>query len=570
MSLPIQSRPFINPIPLPPIQEPQNSSLDFKYNENITELEPDNDWVYVQKDQVDLLSSASIEMKVITEEEIECFFQNYVTLFCPKYTKQAVASLVRQGQNLLIALRNNSAETLPHQQRRQLISPLVWILMFTAHKQNLAFEQGMFVFDDPDYRLVNFFSVVATSRPSSHFHKRREDSWGIDVEQNYLTGLPGNHQTAHFGRLKENQNRQKRSFLKPENWGMETWWQWLRHFMDYMWTRVHNPQDELKRKEHCPQNIINYFTTLYVKLTHHSEIPLDIDTFGISGMVRFLMHYLETNPENEQLYLIPPFLKWLDENYPDISELDRKGDEVILCESILFDEPMITSASDCNYKKFQAFLQLKTAACPEEIIAALKALSTFKLDKDWMPQPTMIPDHIAVYDKKGDKKKEAVLLQVNCDLTRSNNENESFLLNGVSFKKTAEDLFFELKKHIEDDNHALNALILMSQGTKKAITSHMMKVMCSPIPGLHITPYCESLVSEKRQIAQVEVFIHRDYISIEIWQIYVLRASEYEKITFRDDPYAILKGWTQIKLPTNPHLLKDTHAYTKWAIEKVL
>jgi hypothetical protein len=450
------------------------------------------------------------------------------------------------------------------------MAPLVWTLMFNAYKQNQAFEQGMFVFDDPNYKLVNFFSVVATSRPSSHFHKRREDSWGIDVAQNHLTGLPGNHQTAHFGRLKEDRNQQKRSFLKPENWGMETWWQWLRHAMDYMWTRVHNPQDEFKRKEHCPLKIIDHFTTLYESLTHHSELPSDIDTFGISGMVRFLMHYLETNPQNEQLYLIPPFLKWLDENYPDIPNLNRKGDEVILCESVLFDELMIASSSECDYKKFQAFLQLKTATQPEEILAALSSLLNFKKDTDWMPQPTMIPDNIAVYDKKTSQKKEAVFHQLNLDLIRSNNESESFLLNGSPFVGTAEDLFYQLKIYIKDENHALNAMILMSQGVKEAMTSHMMKVMCSPIPGLHITPYFEPLATDKQKVAQVEVVIHPDYILIEIWQTYVLRASDCEKTTFRDDPYATLKGWTQVKFSKNPNHLKDTSAYTKWGIEKIL
>ena len=525
--------------------------------------ESELDWVHVQHDQVDLLSFTSTDLLIPLKWEIDGFFQKYVSQFCPRYSVDAVIALIEQGLKLLMALRNNTAEEIPYQQRREWIAPLVWAFMFTAYKRNEAFNQGMFVFDDPDYRLVNFFSVVATSRPSSHFKKRREDSWGIDVDQNYVTGLPSGHQTAHFGRLKEDSNGQKRSFLKPENWGMESWWQWLGHATDFVWTRVHNPDDEYKRKEHCSKEVTEYFKQLYSNLTHHSDLPPDIKTFGISGMVRFLMHFLETNPQDEKIHLIPPFLEWLDANYPDIPNLNRVGDEVILSESILFEELLIASSTE--YTKFRAFLQLKTAKEPDEIISALSALLEFKEDFDWMPQPTIIPDNIAVYDKKGDKKREAIFYQVKMDLQRSCNENEIFTYNGKPFGGSVEDLFSELTQWISDENHALNALALMSQGVKEAMTTHMIQVMCSPIPGLVVTAYCGSA----QVAAQVDVSISPDRVFIEIWQTYALRSSDVEKKTFREEPYAFLKGWTQIYLPTDPKHLQKTTAYIKWAINNL-
>ena len=559
-TLPLQNFPEENISNSITSTEPYESSLD-----------PDNDWVYVQhpQDRVDLLGFTLSEITPVTLEEIQDFFEEYVSRFCPHYTIDAVISLIDQGQTLLIAIKNNTAENIPYEQRRQWMSPLVWAFMFNAYKKKQTFEQGMFVFDDPDYRIVNFFKVVATKRPSSHFSKRREDSWGIDIEQNYKTGLPSGHQTAHFGRLKKDQKGQARSFLKPENWGMETWWQWLGHATDFVWTRVHNPTDEYKRKEHCPKTITNHFKLLYAELTHNSELPSDIETFGISGMVRFLMHYLETNPQNEQLYLIPAFIELLDRNYEDIGNLDRMGHEVILDQSLLFDELLISSSNSCDYKKFRAFLKLKTAKQPEEIINALKTLLECKQSVDWMPHPTLIPDNIAVYDTKGETKREAIFYQVNIDLERTNNEYESFLIDQRPFRGNAQDLFNELRIYIGDENHTLNAMTLMTQGVKEAMTHHMRTIMCSPIPDLDVTAYSGSPLDPSREIAKVNITISIPHIQIEIWQKYALRTTSCEKSTFREEPYAILKGWTTIYFPIDSHRLLEAFSYTKWAIDSI-
>lgn len=515
----------------------------------------------------EVLDFKKVEKSVeIDSKELDSFHAEYVLEFCKKegqnpYNREQVGSLIRTGEALLKIVDRGKEAEIPLIDRKSLMAGFVWMLMFRAHQTGQSFEQGMFVFDDPDHRIVRFFSeegAGSSVRPSSHFKQRREDSWGMDIVQDYTTGLPAHHQTAHFGRLKPSAEGISLSFLKPENWGLQTWDQWVGHALDFFVTRLHNPESSGQRKEHLPEKVKSDFQKIFasVEIKIDDSIVKDLNTYGLSGMIRFLIGCIEKlDLTSDQLLSIKKFFKELDEKYDDLHAQLRTGDEAIV--SLFRKEVIHLEGQEDDYRKFKICLELKTAETAAAIEKALRDLAEWNSEGNWIQVPHLIQENIDSYENR-----EALLKQLGQDLPRVNGASELFLVKGRAFW-SPDLLLEEVKKYAKDEAHAFKLLTFMTQSVKSDYIRYVTHLMKNPIAGL--TVIHQPTPSEP---TKTNITLDETKMVIDIKTRNVLQASDLTHPIFQQEPYAIIWGDTHIILPMDAKRMdQDSLAKIRLVVE---
>lgn len=147
-------------------------------------------------------------------DEKRCFpeFAAFIKKYCPHYSEQAAMKLVNEGYLFTCQIEAGIAEDLiPPAQRSYKLAGFNWYLMYLAVRLGQEFHEGMIVFKDPEHKINNFFkkSPEAYRRWSSHFNSRvptnhailRFNTNGVDVHQNFETGLPARKETCIFSEL---------------------------------------------------------------------------------------------------------------------------------------------------------------------------------------------------------------------------------------------------------------------------------------------------------------------------------------------------------------------------------
>lgn len=225
-----------------------------------------------------------------------------------------------------------NTENLPNRlYKKHCMVDFVWYLRDLARQQQgIEFEEGVFVFPDPGYRIHDFFADIAYERWSTHFQQSRASCLGIDIAKTEELSLPEGHRTCHFGKLKMVAGNRDCMFLKTENYGLGTFDQAVWHSFDWLLTRGYHligqasgPND---RKEHLPADVMNEFTKFATTFDlNNSENLALVRAHGIAGINEILNNYLEKHPENQEAR---EFINQLAKEYGHLPL--RKGNEVIL------------------------------------------------------------------------------------------------------------------------------------------------------------------------------------------------------------------------------------------------
>lgn len=268
--------------------------------------------------------------------EHAALFGKYVETHCPGYSVREAMRLVHEGEELVKMIA--SGEKLDGFKPEEKLSPFIWHLMYQAVISNQAFEQGTFVIKDPDHKIEQFFkqSKQAYHRWMSHFPGRtpkytwwRANTNGIDISQNYKTGLPAHKRTVIWSRL-ETLDEDEYTFFKIEDWGF-TGFQKILHTKDFIsiipsliapvWFGKHNKH--YYREEYLPPAIYKRYHNIMKKkgLKHTGR---DVTKFGLSAIAKTLEPYKKRSEEAKQLF------KDLRKIYPDLKYAKvRTGHEVI-------------------------------------------------------------------------------------------------------------------------------------------------------------------------------------------------------------------------------------------------
>ena len=317
--------------------------------------------------------------------------QAYVQQFSPGY-ERVYQDLAAQGKALVELFKTYPKEhpkspesVYSPQTRRALGAGFVWHNMSRSQtEQGKGFGEGMFVFEDPDYRIHDFFAATATPRASTHFKGVRLTSYGMDIVQDHRTGLPGGHQTMHFGKRLTLDPKKQYTFMKPESWGTESLGQIAGHGGSYLLslaTHLLGYTTQVGQyKEHTPKSIRNAFLKLiqtiapeerkpkiiqwgltgamdYLRSFVRKETPAILD-WGVAGMVYFLRDFMKANPKTPHKNEIGEFVEVYLKNYTEMTI--RQGEEVIIRMQVAD-----KSATDI-YQELTALLK----AFPDQVIVA--------------------------------------------------------------------------------------------------------------------------------------------------------------------------------------------------------
>ena len=196
----------------------------------------------------------------------------------------------------------------------------------------------MFVFSDPDYQVASFFSSAASKRISTHYEKRSIGShFGIDTEFGRYRGkMPNGFHTVLFGQLDAPGGGQW-SFFKPEDHGLESFGEKVRHGVDYCWSRIlrllgreAGPYD---RREDFPASLTGEVKAL--KRAGFTIPKKCLSTVGFSGLSQVMMPYAYCRDNlafltQDQRKALRKFLEKVLFSYDWLQV--RLGAEVVICD----------------------------------------------------------------------------------------------------------------------------------------------------------------------------------------------------------------------------------------------
>ncbi|MFT4554189.1 MAG: hypothetical protein ACI9S8_002835 [Chlamydiales bacterium] len=315
----------------------------------------------IEQDMAPSEGAATIE-----SEEQEVFavsntsFISYVEEHCPQISKEEACKLTVKGKHILKALLDRAKvdlETNPSES----VAAIVWALMYDAVKSGKGFEEGTWdVPDTGDFDLFNFLRSQegAHSRLSSHYKGRvtEEGHFGLDLYKRDAEGnfigylLPASKQTIVFAKIRS-QDGENRFYLKPENFGVQTWSHWLAHAYEYIATRPAHFWGDTKgegfRKEHLPREIKAKFQEIFSQLKEAvpsdcgEDVQANLPVFGIGFIYRFLQS-ASSNAEIQEKspdlhFAICAFMQELLDKYEDSVE-GRMGEEVFCTSHWLGDQ----------------------------------------------------------------------------------------------------------------------------------------------------------------------------------------------------------------------------------------
>ncbi len=262
----------------------------------------------------------------------------YVQRHCAGAYGNEFEGLIAEGKRFVADLRAGRLNNVPLDERRKYMAPFVWYLMSLAEvHQGKGFKEGMLVFQDPEYRMHDFFAAAATGRESSHYRGSRLTSFGMDIVQDGKTGLPGNHQTAHFGKRLTLDPQNQYTYLKPEAYGTESIGQMVGHALDYLKTRIPHLLGHGSKADECKEHVPPALSKQFLKLCGEIDLkdynPKLMKDFGVAAMGKTLDDYLKVNPKSPHAEKIAEFVVNELEDY----DLVRTGREVVL-EDIFTEE----------------------------------------------------------------------------------------------------------------------------------------------------------------------------------------------------------------------------------------
>jgi hypothetical protein len=263
-------------------------------------------------------------------------FERYVekTKKHSKVGYEEACTLVHEGEAFLRRLKGGELTFCSRAEKRKYIIPFTWWLMARATDKGQGFLQGMFVFEDPNHTIASFFSSAAYKRSSSHYHGRIiGGNLGIDAPSQ----LPYGFRTVLFGKLQVRENDGEWTFLKPENYGLESFPELLCHGTDYVFDRIfrlfgHQQGKHDKKEDMLPSFLANK------KSMKHSGFVLNkqkISQWGISGLFQAIEPYVDSPEKVTQLPLQQrqSILQFAQNAYSSSDWLHiRYGNEVVISE----------------------------------------------------------------------------------------------------------------------------------------------------------------------------------------------------------------------------------------------
>ncbi len=282
------------------------------------------------------LHSTPISMSLPpSKETVMNHFREYVeqTISYSSVEYDEALIFVRQGEHFLNSLRRGQLQNATQEERRNYIIPWTWFLIYKACAKGESFLQGMIVFEDPKHEVANFFSPAASPRLSSHYPDRVEgENYGIDQPSK----LPYGFHTVLFGKLKVPDGEGEWTFMKPENYGLESTGEFLLHTIDYCKFRCLKTCAfsfvKFGRDEHLKEQFVEDGLRMQSAGFHIN--PQTVKEWGIAGMFPAISPYIKS-PESipslrpnqkEALYL---FLRSVKSH--DWIQI-RSGKEVVLSE----------------------------------------------------------------------------------------------------------------------------------------------------------------------------------------------------------------------------------------------
>ena len=257
-------------------------------------------------------------------------FESYVEK-TRKYSKvgfEEALAFVREGALLRQQIQKGSLVHCTLEEKRRLIVPFTWFLMFKAIEKREGFLQGMFVVEDPGHKIASFFKEVGYERISSHYHGRSGQNYGIDMPKK----LPYGFRTVLFGELSVSEKDGDWTFWKPENHGLGSSYDKVMHALSYvadLALRVIRPsQGEYNRKENLPlcfKKVGKQMRSVGMNIQKDT-----VAEWGISGLFKAAISCLQKNPSHQQEVVSRRFVQQARASYDWLHI--RSGNEVVISE----------------------------------------------------------------------------------------------------------------------------------------------------------------------------------------------------------------------------------------------
>lgn len=203
-------------------------------------------------------------------------------------------SLINEGKEILNRVLNGEdleafiAEIKNSNQGMHQASVIHWFLMSIAKQKGQDFDEGSFICKDPDGKLTQFLTAIATPRVSSHLKGVADaQHYGIDMHIEYEQYNHKRHLLV--AAIDQDQLGGKRVFIKPENYGVTTWFDLYGHSIEYIESlerKIKGGDDaDNFRKERVPQDLLKEFSKIIGK---QPGIIAEAKKFGVSAMHGFV------------------------------------------------------------------------------------------------------------------------------------------------------------------------------------------------------------------------------------------------------------------------------------------
>lgn len=315
---------------------------------------------------------------VIKKKETEAYdLDQYISSFCtfPAISKDEVINLIQKGKELFSSIMNGSKPELNEnpQVAQEELAQLTWFLMDVSINKNQGYNEGAFMLEDSDNRIVNFLQseTLSYSRSSSHLKNRvtEKGSYGIDV----INGcMPANKRTLLFAKVQHPTGKEL-LFIKPENFSADktkvydlTW-----HSYEFIMAQYNKQMypgcDDLPimRKERIPVNVVQAFKPLITE--NSKEIEKEIKTWGIS----YMFPYAETlktdflNGDTKSFNLILKYFQLVNflKEYSESFVLNIKEDKQLL-NALIQNEDHLSSIINKSIDPFAVLQRLKEITPP--------------------------------------------------------------------------------------------------------------------------------------------------------------------------------------------------------------
>lgn len=245
------------------------------------------------KDLKDVLMAPSLQQEIYLKNPAS--FEAYLDNYCPGVRLVDAKEKCERGSALLHQVLDGKKLRAPSPQD---VSDIIWTLMRLSIQKGQGFEEGAFIILDPECRIYNYLmqmpeGAARYKRDSSHTVGKQSD----DVYKKYffkdtavqngidLDDLPADKFTVVFDVLNKGKYaNQNAIFIKPENHGTATAWDWMMHAIEFavsLKNKLVAGADEKPgmRKEHIPAAEKKLFQSITNSLNKTGILDLDVQAF---------------------------------------------------------------------------------------------------------------------------------------------------------------------------------------------------------------------------------------------------------------------------------------------------